>query len=244
MIYMWKIGNVEIKNQVVMAPMAGITNIAFRKLIKSFGAGLVVSEMISDKAICYRNEKTLDMLAIDEDEHPMSLQLFGGEVSSMVEAAKYLEEHTNADIIDLNSGCPVNKVLKAGAGSDWLRDPERAYEIVHAIVESVHLPVTIKMRIGFDSKHINVVEYAKLMEKAGVSAIAVHGRTRSQFYEGHADWSYIKQVKEAVSIPVIGNGDITSPLDAKRMIEETGCDAIMIGRAALGNPWISKRTVD
>ncbi len=244
MINMWKIGNVEIKNQVVMAPMAGITNIAFRKLIKSFGAGLVVSEMISDKAICYRNEKTLDMLAIDEDEHPMSLQLFGGEVASMVEAAKYLEEHTNADIIDLNSGCPVNKVIKAKAGSDWLRDPERAYEIVHAIVEAVSLPVTIKMRIGFDSKHINVVEYAKLMEKAGVSAIAVHGRTRSQFYEGHADWSYIKQVKDAVSIPIIGNGDITSPLDAKRMLKETGCDAIMIGRAAMGNPWIIKRTVD
>ncbi len=244
MINMWKIGNVEIENQVVMAPMAGITNVAFRKLIKEFGVGLVVSEMISDKAIVYRNQKTLDMLAIDDDEHPMSIQLFGGEVDSMVEAAKYIEENTNADIIDLNSGCPVNKVLKAGAGSDWLRDPTRAYEIVKAVVEAVSIPVTIKMRIGFDTNHINVVEMAKLYEKAGVSAIAVHGRTRSQFYEGHADWSYIKQVKEAVNVPVIGNGDITTPEEAKQMLEETGCDAVMIGRAAMGNPWIIKNTVE
>ncbi|WP_314794460.1 tRNA dihydrouridine synthase DusB [Eggerthia catenaformis] len=241
---MWKIGNVKIENQVVMAPMAGITNIAFRKLIKEFGVGLTVSEMISDKAIIYRNQKTLDMLEIDEGEHPISLQLFGGEAASMAEAARYIEEHTSADIIDINAGCPVNKVLKAGAGSDYLRDPKRAYEIIKAVTDTVSIPVTVKMRIGFDTHSINCIEMAKLFESAGVSALAIHGRTRSQFYEGQADWSYIKQVKENISIPVIGNGDIRTPEDAKRMIEETGCDAVMIGRGAMGNPWLIKRTVD
>lgn len=241
---MWKIGNVEIENQVVMAPMAGITNIAFRKLIKEFKVGLVVSEMVSDKAIVYHNEKTLNMLHVDKQEHPMALQLFGGEKESMVEAAKYIETHTNADILDINSGCPVQKVIKAHAGSDYLRDPERAYDIVKSVVDAVNIPVTIKMRIGFDFDHINVVEMAKLYEKAGVKAISVHGRTRSQFYEGQANWDYIRQVKDAVNIPVIGNGDIRSPLDAKRMLEETQCDAVMIGRGAMGNPWLIKQTVD
>ena len=241
---MWKIGNVKIENQVVMAPMAGITNIAFRKLIKEFGVGLTVSEMISDKAIIYRNQKTLDMLEIDEGEHPISLQLFGGEAASMAKAAKYIEEYTSADIIDINAGCPVNKVLKAGAGSDYLRDPKRAYEIIKAVTDTVSIPVTVKMRIGFDTHSINCIEMAKLFESAGVSALAIHGRTRSQFYEGQADWSYIKQVKENISIPVIGNGDIRTPEDAKRMIDETGCDAVMIGRGAMGNPWLIKRTVD
>ncbi|SDW30207.1 tRNA-U20-dihydrouridine synthase [Kandleria vitulina] len=241
---MWKIKDVEIEHQIVLAPMAGITNLAYRKLVKEFGAGLVVSEMVSDKALCYGNQKTIDMLKVDEDEHPISIQIFGGEVESMVKAAKFVEQHSDCDIIDINMGCPVNKVLKAHAGSDLLRDPERAYNIVKAVVEAVNIPVTVKMRIGFDKEHINCVEFAKMMEKAGASALAVHGRTRSQFYEGQADWSYIKQVKDAVNIPVMGNGDVRTPEDAKRMLEETGCDAVMVGRAVLGNPWLIQRMID
>ena len=237
------IGNVEIKNRIIMAPMAGITNLAFRVMMKEFGVGLVVSEMVSDKAIIYRNKKTLDMLEVSENEHPMSMQLFGGDVESMVEAAKYIDEHSNCDIIDINMGCPVNKVIKANAGSYLLQDPDHIYEIVSSIVKAVKKPVTVKIRIGFDEEHINCVEVAKLIEKAGASAIAVHGRTRTQMYEGKARWEYIKMVKEAVNIPVIGNGDVKSKEDAKRMLEETGCDAVMIGRAALGNPWIMQQAV-
>ena len=240
---MWKIRDVTIDNRIVMAPMAGITNCSYRALIKEFGAGLVVSEMVSDKAICYRNKKTLDMLAVSQDEHPVAIQLFGGEIETMVEAAKYIDQYSDCDIIDLNMGCPVTKVIKARAGSDLLRDPQRAYAIVQAIVEAVRKPVTVKMRIGYDQKSINAVEMAVLMEKAGASAIAVHARTRSQQYEGKADWSYIKAVKEAVTIPVMGNGDVKTPEDAKRMIEETKCDAVMVGRAVLGNPWVIRRMV-
>ena len=240
---MMKIGNVEIKNRIIMAPMAGITNVAFRKIIKEFGAGLVVSEMVSDKALCYGNQKTIDMLQIDENEHPVSIQIFGGDVESMVTAAKFVDENSNCDIIDINMGCPVNKVLKAHAGSFLLQYPELVYDIVKNVVEAVSKPVTVKIRIGYDFDSINCVEIAKLIEKAGASAIAVHGRTRSQMYEGHADWSYIKQVKEAVSIPVIGNGDVKTAQDTMRMLEETGCDAVMVGRAALGNPWVIKQMV-
>ena len=240
---MFKIGNIEIKNQVVMAPMAGITNMAFRKIIKDFGAGLVYSEMVSDKALCYGNTKTIDMLQVDDGEHPVSIQLFGGEVETMVKAAKFIDQHSNCDIIDINIGCPVNKVLKADAGSKLLLYPDKIYEIVKGIVDNVSKPVTVKIRSGFDSKHINAVEVAKLIEKAGASAIAIHGRTRSQMYEGKADWKIIADVKAAVKIPVIGNGDVRSVEDAKRMLEETGVDAVMIGRAALGNPWLIKQVV-
>ena len=240
---MFKIGNIEIKNQVVMAPMAGITNMAFRKIIKDFGAGLVYSEMVSDKALCYGNTKTIDMLQVDDGEHPVSIQLFGGEVETMVKAAKFIDQHSNCDIIDINMGCPVNKVLKSDAGSKLLLYPDKIYEIVKGIVDNVSKPVTVKIRSGFDSKHINAVEVAKLIEKAGASAIAIHGRTRSQMYEGKADWKIIADVKAAVKIPVIGNGDVRSVEDAKRMLEETGVDAVMIGRAALGNPWLIKQVV-
>lgn len=241
---MFKIGNIEIENPVVMAPMAGITNMAFRRIIKEFGAGLVYSEMVSDKALCYGNTKTIEMLQIDENEHPVSIQLFGGEVATMVQAAKFIDEHSNCDIIDINMGCPVNKVLKADAGSKLLLYPDKIYEIVKGIVENVSKPVTVKIRSGFDHDHINAVEVAKLIEKAGASAIAIHGRTRSQMYEGKADWDIIRQVKEAVNIPVIGNGDIRSVEDAKRMFEQTNVDAIMVGRAALGNPWLIKQIVE
>lgn len=240
---MFKIGNVEIPNRVVLAPMAGISNVAFRKTVKEFGAGMVCAEMISDKALITNNKRTLKMLKVDETEHPMSLQIFGGEKETLVEAAKYVDKHTNADIIDINMGCPVNKVIRCEAGARWLLDPDKIYEMVSAVVEAVEKPVTCKMRIGWDEEHIYAVENAKAAERAGAAAIAIHGRTRVQMYEGKANWDVIRQVKEAVNIPVIGNGDVTTPELAKKMLDETGVDAVMIGRAAQGNPWIIYRTV-
>ncbi len=235
----WKIRDVVIPNQLVLAPMAGITNEAFRILCKEMGCGLVVAEMVSDKAIGFQNERTLKMTRVNEIEHPISMQIFGGDVESLVSAAQYIDRYSDADIIDINMGCPVNKVAKKShAGASLLQDPKLVYDIVSNVVQKVSKPVTVKIRIGWDFEHINAVEIARLIEKAGASAITVHGRTRSQFYTGKADLDWIKRVKEAVHIPVIGNGDIVDVASARHMLEYTGVDAIAIGRGALGNPFI------
>ncbi|GEN31302.1 nifR3 family TIM-barrel protein [Cerasibacillus quisquiliarum] len=240
---MFKIGNITVPNQVVLAPMAGVSNYAFRLTVKEFGAGLVTAEMVSDKGIVNKDKKSLQMLYIDEAEMPMSLQIFGGDQDTLVEAAQFVDKHTNASIIDINMGCPVPKITKCDAGARWLLDPNKIYEMVSHVVKHVDKPVTVKMRSGWDEDHIYAVDNAKAVEAAGASAVAVHGRTRKQMYEGRADWDIIKQVKQAVNIPVIGNGDIDSPEIAKQRLDETGVDAIMIGRAALGNPWIIYKTV-
>lgn len=239
----FQIGDIIMDNRVVLAPMAGICNSAFRLTVKEFGAGLVYAEMISDKGIVQKNEKTLGMLYIDERENPLSLQIFGGDKETLVEAARYVDQNTTADIIDINMGCPVNKIIKCEAGARLLLDPNKLYEMVAAVVDAVKKPVSVKMRIGWDDEHIFAVENAQAAERAGASAIAVHGRTRVQMYEGKANWDIIRQVKENVNIPVMGNGDVETPQDAKRMLDTTGVDAVMIGRAALGNPWMIYRTV-
>ena len=242
---MWQIGDVEIKNQVVLAPMAGISNSAYRRIIKEMGAGLIFAEMVSDKAIAFGTEKTTKMLYMKDEERPIAQQIFGSDKETFVKAAKFIYENMHPDIIDINMGCPVPKVAtRAQAGSALLKNPEKVYEIVKAVKESVPIPVTVKIRSGWDSNSINAVEIAKIIEKAGADAITVHPRTRAQGYSGKADWNIIKQVKENVSIPVIGNGDITSYEDAERMLIQTGCDAIMIGRGVLGNPWLIKEIND
>lgn len=234
----WKIGSVTIPNQIVAAPMAGITNAAFRVTCKEFGAGLVVCEMISDRGIMYRNKKTLSMLFVDPREHPISIQIFGGTKETLVEAAKFVDQNTAADIIDINMGCPVNKVVKTDAGAKWLLDPDKVYEMVAAVTAAVSKPVTVKMRTGWDEDHIYAVQNALAAEKAGAAALAMHGRTRKQMYRGHADWDILAEVGHALTIPFMANGDIRTPQDAKHVLEHTGATAVMVGRAALGDPLI------
>ncbi len=239
----WKIRDIEIPNRIVVAPMAGVSNASFRLICKEFGAGLVNCEMISDHGIIYRNKKTINMLHVDPKEHPMSIQIFGGTEKTMVQAAQYVDQHTAADIIDINMGCPVPKVTKTDAGSYWLLDADKIYQMVHAVVRNVRKPVTVKMRIGWDQKHVFAVENALAAQEAGASALAMHGRTRKQMYQGEADWEILHEVAQALTIPFIGNGDVTTPQKAKKMLEEVGATAVMVGRAALGNPWILKDMV-
>ncbi|WP_411739337.1 tRNA dihydrouridine synthase DusB [Peribacillus sp. S4] len=240
---MLRIGDIEMKNQVVLAPMAGVCNSAFRLTVKEFGAGLVCAEMVSDKGIVLKNARTMNMLYIDEREKPLSLQIFGGEKKSLVEAAQFVDKNTTADIIDINMGCPVPKITKCDAGAKWLLDPNKIYEMVSAVVDAVEKPVTVKMRIGWDDEHVFAIQNAQAVERAGGKAVSMHGRTRVQMYEGKANWDIIHEVKKSINIPLIGNGDVETPQDAERMLKETGVDGVMIGRAALGNPWMIYRTV-
>lgn len=241
----FKIGNIEFDNNVVLAPMAGICNVAFRKLIKEFNAGLVYSEMVSDKGLFYNNEKTVKMIQVFDYEKPVSLQIFGSDVKSITDAAMYVDKYSNCDIIDINMGCPVNKVAKKSqAGASLLKDPNKIYDIVKSVVEHVNKPVTVKIRSGWDDNSINALEVARKIENAKASAICIHPRTRAQLYSGKANWDIIKLLKDNISIPIIGNGDINNCFDAKKMIDYTNCDAVMIGRKTIGNPWIIKECVD
>ena len=233
----WKIGNVRIENPFVLAPMAGVTDMPFRTLCNEQGAGLICMEMISAKAISFHNKNTIALMKIDPCEHPVSMQLFGSEPELMAEVAKSIEDK-DFDILDINMGCPVPKVVNNGEGSALLKNPELIVQIIKSVSSAIQKPVTVKVRIGFENAPVDIVEIARRAEDAGAAAIAVHGRTRQQYYSGTADWDIIRQVKEAVSIPVIGNGDVDSPLKAEALLKQTGCDGVMIGRAVRGNPWI------
>lgn len=238
----YKIKDILINSKVVLAPMAGVTNIAYRKMCKKYGAGMVTTEMISDKGIFYNDKKTKDLALIDEVEHPVAVQIFGGEIDTLINAAKWVESNTKADIVDINMGCPVLKVLKSNAGSMYLKSVDRIYETVKSVVENVNIPVTVKIRIGFDHNSINVFETVEAIIKAGASAIAIHGRTKSDLYSGEVNYEIIKQVKEKhPDFPIIVNGDINSALKAKEILDYTKCDAVMIGRASYGNPYIFKQ---
>ena len=237
-----KIGNVTLPNRYILGPMAGVTDLPFRVLCKEQGAGLLCMEMVSAKAILYNNKNTESLLEIHPDEQPVSLQFFGSDPKIMSEMAKRVEERP-FDIMDINMGCPVPKVVRNGEGSALMKNPKLVYEIVSAMVKAIDKPVTVKIRKGFDDSCINAVEIAKIIEEAGAAAVAVHGRTREQYYSGKADWSQIAAVKRAVDIPVIGNGDVTDGSSAVRMMKETGCDFVMIARGALGNPWIFREAL-
>lgn len=240
---MIKIGPIEIKNPIAVAPMAGISNAAFRTMVKQQGAGLVVCEMISDQGIHFRNKKTLEMLHIKDEEWPLSVQIFGGHAESLAEAAHFIETHTKAAIIDINMGCPVQKVVKTDAGSKALLDPNEVYRRVKAVKEAVHLPVTVKMRTGWDDQHILAVENALAAQEAGANMIAMHGRTREQLYTGKANWEIIKEVASHLSVPFYGNGDIRTPEEANFALDNYGVDGVMVGRGCLGNPWVIHRMV-